>query len=109
MLACSLLSYGCHSATVTMYGDDAYGTTKSIEIFTDSHHVGKEYIEIGFVESSGGSIVTRETLLNDLKIAAMKKGAHALIKVEFFDVQGYGQYGSLTPTPHAKATMIRFK
>ena len=100
---------GCHAASVTTFSGKRYSPTTEVKVYTDLSTIAKEYEEIGYVEAKGGATVSKQTLLDDMIEEAKKFGAHALIKIEFYDRARYDKYIGSYEKPAAKAVMIRFK
>ena len=110
LLICSLqLIAGCHSAYVTKFDQTYYPRTSEIKVYSDIATVTDEYFEIGYVEAKGGVTVSKQALLNDMIQEAKEAGAHALIKVEFYDRQHYNPNIGSFEKPAARAVMIRFR
>lgn len=100
---------GCHSAFITRFDSVQYSPTDDVKVFSDITTVPEDYFEIGYVEAKGGLGVEKEELLMDMIEEAMKCGADALIKVEFFDRERYDRYIGTFEKPGAKAIMVRYK
>lgn len=110
LLICSLqLLAGCHSADVTRFDQTHYPRTSAVKVYSDIATVTGEYFEIGYVEAKGGITVSKQALLDDMIQQAKEAGAHALIKVEFYDRQHYDPNIGSFEKPAAKAVMIRFR
>jgi uncharacterized protein YbjQ (UPF0145 family) len=101
---------GCHSAEVTRFSSHSYPPTSTVEVFTDALSIKRDFVEIGYVEASGGITITKQQLLDDMIEKAKIEGANALVKVEFWDTTeyNYAVKGDVHK-PRAKATMIRYK
>ena len=99
---------GCHSADVTRFDDHTYPSTTRVDVFSDLSTIKHKYVEIGYVEAKGGATVSKQALLDDMKEEAMKEGANALIKVEFYDRTHYSPNSGSKERPAAKAVMIRY-
>lgn len=108
LLSLILLLAGCHAAEVTMYSSQRYPPSKFVEVFSDLATIKQEYFEIGQVEAKGGLTVTKQQLLDDMKEKAQIAGAHALIKVEFYDRERYDPKLGSYSKPAAKAVMVRY-
>jgi hypothetical protein len=100
---------GCHSAFVTKFDDKQYPSTNDVKVYTDLSTIPQQYIEIGYVEAKGGSGVSKQTLLDDMKEEAKTYGANVLISIEFYDRPRYDKFLGSYEKPAAKAVMIRFK
>jgi hypothetical protein len=105
----SFLYLACHSAEVTRFNDTEYPPTTKVSVYSDPGKAPNKYIEIGYVEASGGMTVSKAALLEDMKQKAMEEGADALIKVEFYDSTHYNANSGSYDKPHAKAVMIKFQ
>ena len=105
----SFFYLACHSAEVTRFNDTEYPPTTKVSVYSDPGKAPNKYIEIGYVEASGGMTVSKAALLEDMKQKAMEEGADALIKVEFYDSTHYNANSGSYDKPHAKAVMIKFQ
>lgn len=101
---------GCHSAEVTTFGERRYPPTYNydVKVYTDLTTIPGKYEEIGYVEAKGGITVSKQALLDDMIEQAKQHGAHALIKVEFYDRPEYSRQIGNFEKPAAKGVMIRY-
>lgn len=91
-----------------MFSDKYYPPTNEVRIYTDLTTILGQYVEIGSVEAKGGTSTSKQTLLDDMKAEAKRRGADALIKVEFYDRERFDpDIGSYSKAA-SKAVMIRF-
>lgn len=111
LVSIAFLLIGCHTAIeVTTFSSKRYPPTYHVDVFSDMSHVNKEYIEIGYVEARGREGVSKQELIFDMKLKSSHVGAHALVKVEFYETTEYNYFlKSDIHKPRAKAIMIRYK
>jgi uncharacterized protein YbjQ (UPF0145 family) len=90
LLLCFSILYSCiasggsfvNSNYTPITSDEYYNNSESVDVYFEGTEVNRDYIQIGFVESTGRKNTGNDLMIAHLQYRAYQKGADAVINVK---------------------------